>query len=79
MFDTNHDLTKRERQILVCIVNGKQNKEIASLLSISESTVENHLHNIFNKLGVKNRTQAALHAITTKLIIPDRKNEGNPS
>lgn len=73
------ELTAREIQILSCMATGKQNKEIAKHLSISEATVENHLHNIFQKLGVKNRMQAALYAIKMNLTPPQSRNEGNPS
>jgi two-component system NarL family response regulator len=71
----NIELTAREIQILSCMATGKPNKEIAKHLSISEATVENHLHSIFQKLGVKNRTQAALYAMKMSLIRSKGKNE----
>lgn len=52
-------LTARERQISEHISNGLTNKEIAELLVLSERTVEGHVANIFNKLGVSSRTQIA--------------------
>lgn len=56
-------LTAREREILRLVARGRANKEIALDLSISEKTVKVHLNNVFAKLGVHSRTQAALHAI----------------
>jgi RNA polymerase sigma factor (sigma-70 family) len=56
------ELTPRERQILALVAEGKRNREIAQTLGISEATVENHLHRIFQKLGVSNRTEAARYA-----------------
>lgn len=56
-------LTKREREVLVQVAKGMNNKEIASSLNITERTVKNHLYSIFRKLGVFDRTQAALFAV----------------
>ena len=56
------DLTDREREILTYIGHGNTNNEIAEKLTISLKTVRNHVANIFNKLQVANRTQAALRA-----------------
>jgi len=56
------DLTDREREILTLIARGKSNTEIADSLFISVKTVRNHLSNIFNKLQVADRTQAAIKA-----------------
>jgi len=55
-----HSLTKREREVLALVAQGKRNRQIAELLTITEGTVEVHLHNIFQKLDVSTRTQAAL-------------------
>jgi DNA-binding NarL/FixJ family response regulator len=52
-------LTKRENEILRLVASGFSNKKIGETLLISELTVKNHLQNIFDKLGVQNRTQAA--------------------
>jgi NarL family two-component system response regulator LiaR len=52
------DLTQREREILVLLVEGKTNKEIASNLSLSEGTVRFHVSNILSKMGASNRTEA---------------------
>lgn len=70
--DTKNDLlsrlTNREKQILINVANGLSNKEIASECNISERTVKNHLSNIFQKIEVADRTQAAVFAIKTSLI-----------
>ena len=55
-------LSDRECQVLQKLAEGKSNKEIANGLSLAEGTVKNHLSNIFGKLGVLDRTQAALMA-----------------
>ncbi len=55
-------LSERERQVLQQLAEGKSNKEIAVALKLAEGTVKNHLSNIFGKLGVLDRTQAALLA-----------------
>ncbi len=56
-------LTGREKEILARVTEGMSNKEIASVLHISERTVKNHLSNIFRKLNVSDRTQAAILAL----------------
>ncbi|HRN67069.1 MAG TPA: response regulator transcription factor [Promineifilum sp.] len=56
------DLTEREREILAMIARGRSNYEIAEELSISLKTVRNHASNIFSKLQVADRTQAAIRA-----------------
>lgn len=61
-------LTDREIEVLIHVVNGMLNKEIASVLDISERTVKNHISNIFRKLDVCDRTQAAVFAIKNKLV-----------
>lgn len=61
-------LTGREREILQLLVRGENNKSIAQTLFISEKTVKNHLSNIFQKIGVSDRTQAVLFAIKNKLV-----------
>ena len=66
--DKLKDLTKRELEVLKLIANGLFNKEIASSLGISERTVKNHVSNIFRKILVSDRTQAAVFAIRNSLI-----------
>jgi DNA-binding NarL/FixJ family response regulator len=62
------DLTDREVEVLTLIGQGLSNKEIAGKLYISEKTVKNHISNIFSKLHVCDRTQAALYAIRKGLV-----------
>jgi DNA-binding NarL/FixJ family response regulator len=57
------ELTKREKEVLLELTKGKSNKEIASSLFITEKTVKTHISNIFSKLEVTDRTQAALYAV----------------
>jgi two-component system, NarL family, nitrate/nitrite response regulator NarL len=52
-------LTVREQEILTLVSRGFSNKEIASQLSIAPNTVKHHVHNVLDKLQVKNRHQAA--------------------
>ncbi|MBY0090971.1 response regulator transcription factor [Priestia megaterium] len=56
-------LTKREKDVLKEIAKGKSNKEIGTSLHITEKTVKTHVSNILSKLGVQDRTQAALYAV----------------
>lgn len=55
-------LSPREMDVLQEVVNGASNREIATILFISENTVKHHIHNILEKLGVENRRQAAIFA-----------------
>lgn len=64
----HHLLTEREIEVLKQVATGQSNKDIAKALYISEKTVKNHLTNIFQKIGVADRTQAALYAIKEKLV-----------
>lgn len=61
-------LTNRELEVLVQVANGMFNKEIALNLNISERTVKNHISNIFKKIDVSDRTQAAVFAIKNNII-----------
>ena len=61
-------LTKREMEILTQIAGGMFNKEIAMNLNISERTVKNHSSNIFKKIDVSDRTQAAVFAIRNTIV-----------
>lgn len=66
--DTN--LTNREIEVLRLIAEGATNTEIAVILSISPHTVKSHVINIFNKLGVNDRTQAAVWAARSDIVLP---------
>ncbi|WP_411349984.1 response regulator [Paenibacillus sp. WLX2291] len=61
-------LTERELEVLQAIAYGKRNFEIADELYVSESTVKTHVHNLIQKLGVKDRTQAAVVAIRQGMV-----------
>jgi DNA-binding NarL/FixJ family response regulator len=56
------ELTGREREVLLLVIEGLANKQIARRLGISERTVKGHLTNLFQRIGVADRTQAALWA-----------------
>ena len=60
-------LSTREREIVALVAQGYKNKEMAEKMFISEQTVKNHLHNIFDKLGVSDRLELALYAIHNNL------------
>jgi DNA-binding NarL/FixJ family response regulator len=60
---TRVPLSAREREIVALVAQGYRNREMAEKLFISEQTVKNHLHNIFDKLGVSDRLELALYAI----------------
>ena len=63
-----HNLTGREIEVLKLLALGMYNKEVAESLEISERTVKNHVSNIFKKLDVTDRTQAAVFAIRNGLV-----------
>ena len=60
-------LSQREREIVALVAQGFKNKEMAEKMFISEQTVKNHLHNIFDKLGVSDRLELAPYAIHNNL------------
>lgn len=64
-------LSAREREIVILVAQGFKNKEMAERMFISEQTVKNHLHNIFDKLGVSDRLELALYAIHHNLHDPE--------
>jgi len=68
--EEDQHLTDRERQVLHLIVEGKSNKEIADLLSVTEGTIKYHINGILSKLGVSDRTQAATVALLRGIIHP---------
>ena len=61
-------LSAREREIVQLVAQGFRNREIGEKLFISEQTVKNHIHNIFDKIGVSDRLELALYAIHHGLI-----------
>jgi DNA-binding NarL/FixJ family response regulator len=65
--ENEEQLTERETEVLKLIADGKSNKEIGGELFISEKTVKNHISNIFRKLNINDRTQAAIYAIKNGL------------
>ena len=69
--DTPEALTEREVEVLRLLAQGKANKEIASALHVSETTIKTHVSNILLKLKVPSRTQAALYAVKIGLVSPD--------
>ena len=69
------DLTERETEVLKLLARGRANKQIAGSLFISEKTVKAHVSSILMKLGVRSRTQAALHAVQTGFVSIDELGE----
>ncbi len=72
-----HPLSTREMEVLSCVTQGMSNKEIAAYLGISHQTVKNHVTSILRKLGVEDRTQAAVYALRrgwVRLHQPDASN-----
>lgn len=63
-------LTERQMDVVKLMVLGKSNKDISTKLCICNSTVKAHLTKIYDKLGVKNRTEATRMAIIKKIIPP---------
>jgi len=68
-------LSAREREIVALVAQGYKNKEMAEKMFISEQTVKNHLHNIFDKLGVSDRLELALYAIHKGLHLANPEEE----
>lgn len=64
-------LTDRENEVLILLTQGLFNKEIGYKLGISEKTVKNHVSNIFKKIGVSDRTQAAIYAVKNNIVSLD--------
>ena len=69
------ELTERETEVLKRVARGQANKEIARALFVEERTVKSHVTSILKKLGLKSRTQAALHAVRTSLVTVDELSE----
>jgi DNA-binding NarL/FixJ family response regulator len=63
-------LTRREKNVIACLVQGFPNREISRSLAIAEQTVKNHLRSIFDKVGVSDRLELVLYALHHKLDLP---------
>ncbi len=73
--ESPEELTDRETEVLKLVARGWANKQIARELFVEDKTVKAHLSSVLKKLGVKSRTQAALHAVRTGLVNLDELNE----
>ena len=62
------ELTPREREVLLCITQGRSNREIAEELGIAEKTVRIHVSSMLGKMGVRDRTQATIYALQRGLV-----------
>jgi DNA-binding NarL/FixJ family response regulator len=63
-------LTRREVEVIRCIVDGCSNRDVAKQFGLSEETVKRHLSNIFDKIGVSTRLELALFALANHLVAP---------
>src|SRR5262249_876788 len=67
--DSYHLLTDRERQVLQLLAEGRSNKEVATLLDLSLSTVETHRSNLMQKLNLHNTAEIVLYAVRKRIIV----------
>jgi DNA-binding NarL/FixJ family response regulator len=65
---SENELSEREKEVLICLVEGLSNKEIAKKLFISDKTVKIHVSKIFKKLEVKSRSQVVIYAVQNQLV-----------
>ena len=73
-----NSLTSREREVVLALAEGLSNKGVGRRLNLSEGTVKVHLHNIYSKLGVKNRTALAVLAFTNFAGVKTLPHTANP-
>jgi DNA-binding NarL/FixJ family response regulator len=78
MYSDPGRLTARERDILECLTRGLTTPQIARELYLAQGTVKAHLGSIYRKLGVSNRTEAALKAVQQDPRVPWRVSAGGP-
>lgn len=67
----NQPFTKREREVLQRLIAGRSNKEIGRPLGIEERTVKSHISRLMGKVGVRNRIELTIHAVTHSLVSPE--------
>jgi DNA-binding NarL/FixJ family response regulator len=66
--------TEREKEVLEMLVRGRSNKEIGATLGIEERTVKAHVAKLLRKIGVQNRVELSIHAVTHSLVSPPKEN-----
>ena len=67
---TAFDLTRREREVLTLVAEGKSNREIATALIITENTAKYHVAQLLNKLGAGSRAEAVTRAVASGVLTP---------